>query len=250
MTKVSVPVSSSYYINNQGVSAPLACDPKPQVCEPKPEVCEEARAKSARPVDNQTSTYTSHEVPAKALSFTKRSSETNNAQRTTANSKPDVYADARVTRDGTAYAGAAMLKGRDESSGIEVEAFTGSVQVGLQNEAQVGMTRLGISSKDGSNSATMDIFTAQANAGFYNKDGSTGLNGGAMAVAVGVEGTASTGATGVTGGLSISAGVEGSVGVRDQDGDGYGEACLRVGLMFFTVGIQIEDPRGWGIWNW
>lgn len=204
------------------------------------------------PAQNDTQTYAQHESPAQAIAFTQRSEPTNNAQRTSATA-PAPYADAGVTDDGVAYAGVAAIKGRDANTGIEMEIYSASVQVGAQNEAQAGMARLGISSDSGANSASMDIFTAQAHAGIYNKDGSTGFNVGATAVAVGVEGTASTGASGVTGGVSIGVGAEYSAGVRDADGDGYGEIGLRGTLELgvgVTIGIQIEDPRGWGVWDY
>lgn len=208
---------------------------------------------SEEPAQNATQNYSSHESNPQAISFTQRSEPTNNAQRTSAISEPAPYADAGVTDDGVAYAGAAAIKGRDANTGIEMEIYSASVQVGAQNEAQVGMARLGISSDSGANNATMDIFTAQAHAGVYNKDGTTGINAGATAVAVGVEGTASTGASGVTGGVSIGVGAEYSAGVRDADGDGYGEIGLRGTLELgvgITIGIQIEDPRGWGVWDY
>ena len=228
----------------------MSLPPEPICQEPAPETltCEPNTESS-----DQTESYASHSSSPTAIAFTQRSAPTNNAQRTSATPQPAPYADAGVTDDGIAYAGVAMLKGRDERTGIEVEAFTGSVQVGAQNEAQVGMARLGVSSDDGSNNASMDIFTAQAHAGIYNKDGSTGLNVGATAVAIGVEGTASTGASGVTGGVSIGLGAEYSAGVRDADGDGYGEIGLRGTLELgvgVTIGLQIEDPRGWGVWDY
>lgn len=204
------------------------------------------------PTKNSAQSYAKHESSPQAIAFTQRSEATNNAQRTSAMA-PAPYADAGVTDDGIAYAGVAAIKGRDADSGIEMEIYSASVQVGAQNEAQAGMARLGISSDSGANSASMDIFTAQAHAGIYNKDGSTGINVGATAVAVGVEGTASTGASGVTGGVSIGVGAEYSAGIRDADGDGYGEIGLRGTLELgvgVTIGIQIEDPRGWGIWDY
>ncbi len=215
---------------------------------PEKPVPQEAQTPTSTPSKNKTQTYAEHESAPTAITFTQRSEATNNAQRTSSTS-PAPYADAGVTDDGIAYAGAAAIKGRDAKTGIEMEVFSASGQVGMQNEAQVGMARMGISSDSGANNATMDIFTAQAHAGFYNKDGSTGINVGATAVAVGVEGTASTGASGVTGGVSIGVGAEYSAGVRDADGDGYGEIALRGTLELgvgITLGIQIEDPRGWG----
>lgn len=166
-----------------------------------------------------------------------------NAGRTSSRENITPYADAGVTSTGdSAFAGAAMVKGRDGRSGIETEAFTVSGQVGAQTELQAGMARVGWSSNDGRQSAGMDIFTARANAGIHNVDGSVGLNAGLMATAISVEGTANWRGNSVTGGLSISAGAEGHVGIRDSDGDGKKELSVRVSLMFFTLGVGIESP--------
>lgn len=205
------------------------------------------------PAQDQTQTYSRHESNPQAVAFTQREEPTNSAQRTSAINTPAPYADAGVTDDGVAYAGVAALKGRDEKTGIEMEVFGASVQGGMQYEAQAGMMRLGVSSDSGANNASMEMITAQANMGYYNKDGSTGINAGATANVVGVEGTASTGASGVTGGVSIGVGAEFSAGVRDADGDGYGEIGLRGTLKLavgVTIGLQIEDPRGWGVWDY
>jgi hypothetical protein len=140
------------------------------------------------------------------------------------------------------FAGAAAVKGRDPNTGIEVDVLTVSGQVGLQSEVQAGMQRVGWSSDDGRQSVGMDVFTARANAGIHNVDGSTGLNVGAMAVAIGVEGTANYSGNSITGGLSFSAGAEGHIGVRDSDADGSGELSVRVSVMFFTIGFAIENP--------
>ncbi len=249
LTDPPAPLFTPIATDNTRVARPPLMSLPPEQIRSEPEaLCCEPETES----NDQTETYASHSSSPTAIAFTQHSGPTNNAQRTSAISTPAPYADAGVT-DEIAYAGVALIKGRDERTGIEIEAFTGSVQVGEQNEAQVGMARLGVSSDDGSNSASMDIFTAQIHGGVHNKDGSTGINGGATAVAIGVEGTASTGASGVTGGVSIGVGAEYSVGVRDADGDGYGEIGLRGTLelgLGVTIGIQIEDPRGWGVWDY
>ena len=166
-----------------------------------------------------------------------------NAQRTSGRAGIGPYAEAGTTSSGdSVYAGAAVLKGRDPVSGGEVEVLTVSGQVGLQNEVQAGMMRVGVSSDDGRQSATVEVLTARANIGIHNPDGSTGFNAGAMAVGGGVEGTANYSGNSITGGLSLSAGAEGYVGVRDSDGDGSKELSVRVSVMFFTVGFAIENP--------
>lgn len=153
------------------------------------------------------------------------------------------YADYGVTASGdSVFAGAAAIKGRDAKTGVEAEAFSVSGQLGMQSEAQAAMARVGWSSDDGRQNASMDIFTARANAGVYNTDGSVGLNLGASATAVGVEGTANYSGWSLTGGLAVSAGAEGHVGIRDSDKDGSKELSIRVSVMFFTVGVGLEWP--------
>jgi hypothetical protein len=169
-------------------------------------------------------------------------STVNNADRIR-NAPPAPYAHAGVTTSGdSVYAAAAAIKGRDARTGIETEIFSVSGQVGGENEVQAGMARIGVSSDSGTHSATMDIFTARASGGAHNADGSTGINAGAMATVVGIEGTTGYSGNSITGGLSFSAGAEGSIGVRDADGDGSSDLCARVSVMFFTLGACVESP--------
>lgn len=164
----------------------------------------------------------------------------NNAQRTTALDGVKPYASAGTTSSGSSvYAGVALLKGRDRS-GAEVEVLSASGQVGAQSELQVGLQR--VSGTRGSLTGSVDAFTARAQIGTQNDDGSTGFNIGATATAIGLEGTAG-GATSATYGVGAGVGLAGSVGVRDVDGDGKTEACLRASFGPVTVGVCVEDPR-------
>jgi hypothetical protein len=182
-------------------------------------------------------------APAEVFTYRQGSSTDSNNQRTSARTTPGPYADAGVTSSGdSVFAGAAAIKGRDPNTGIEAEIFTVSGQVGAQNEVQVGMARMGASSDDGRQSIGMDVFTARAMVGIHNPDGSVGLNAGAMATAIGIEGTANYSGNSITGGLSLSAGAEAHVGIRDSDGDGSSELSVRVSVMFFTIGFAIENP--------
>lgn len=166
-----------------------------------------------------------------------------NSQRTSQRIGLLPYADAGVTQSGdSVFAGVALLKGRDPNTGIEADVFTLSGQVGAQTEVQAGMLRLGASTDDGSKSVGMDIFTAKANLGIHNADGTTGINVGAQATIVGIEGTLGHGGYGVTGGLSVGVGAEASIGTGDSDHDGNSELSVRVGLLFFTVGVRLENP--------
>jgi hypothetical protein len=147
-----------------------------------------------------------------------------------------------VTSEGAHYVGVAALKGRDPT-GLELEVFTLSLQEGRQNEAQLGMARVGGAARDGSFAGSVEVFTAKANAGPHNSDGSRGLNVGAVATAVGLEGTWNGDYLSVTGGASVGVGGEISLGKRDADHDGRAEYCLRLSggaLAFFTAGVCIE----------
>ena len=166
----------------------------------------------------------------------------NNAQRTTERSGITHYAEAGVTGDfrDAVYAGVAALKGRDPRTGIEVEVFSASAQVGGENEAQVGMGRLGISGKHGS--LTAEVLTARAHGGAHNDDGSVGANSGLGASIVALEGTLVAGSDSLTFGLSAGAPSFGlSVGLRDIDHNGTVEKCFRVTAGPFTAGFCQED---------
>jgi hypothetical protein len=164
----------------------------------------------------------------------------NNAQRTSERSGVAPYAAAGKTAAGdSVYAGVALAKGRDPATGLEAEVLSASVQIGAQNELQVGLVRVGGSA--GILNGSVETMTARVNAGIHNDDGSTGLNLGAGATAIGSEVTVG-GATSVTFGLAVSAGAGASVGARDIDSDGRPELCARVSYREFTGGICLESP--------
>lgn len=154
------------------------------------------------------------------------------------------HAEAGTTPSGdSAYVTAAAIKGRDARSGIELEVFTASAQIGGQWELQAGAARVGASSDDGANSAGMEVFTARAAMGVHNADGSFGWNGGALATAIGAEGTLRLGtASSVTAGAAIGAGFEASLGIRDADRDNEPELCGRVVVGPVTAGLCVEMP--------
>jgi hypothetical protein len=93
----------------------------------------------------------------------------------------------------------------------------------------------------GALSGSVEAFTARANIGIHNDDGSTGFNVGAGVTAVGFEGTIG-GASRLTYGVAAGAGAGVSVGVRDVDRDGNGELCARVSIGPVTVGACLENP--------
>jgi hypothetical protein len=167
------------------------------------------------------------------------STASNNAQRT---SERDLapYADADATASGDSlFAGVALLKGRAPKSTGEVEVASLSGQIGAQTEVQLGFQRVG--GTHGALSGSVEIFTARANIGIHNDDGSTGFNVGAGVTAIGFEGSVGV-ATRLTYGVAAGLGAGASVGVRDVDGDGTRELCARVSLGPVTVGGCLEDP--------
>ena len=116
----------------------------------------------------------------------------NNAARTSSRTEFGAYAQAGRTAGGNGvFAGAAVHKTRDARSGTEVELVSASGQLGLQSEVQAAVSRAGVSGdvRGVHGSLAVDTLTARAHAGFRNDDGSLGMNVGAVATAVGVEGT-------------------------------------------------------------
>jgi len=168
------------------------------------------------------------------------SAANNNAQRTTERHGVAPYAAAGKAAAGdSGYAGVALVKGRDPKTGLEAEVLSASVQVGAQNEVQVGLVRVGGSV--GMLSGSVEAMTARANAGIHNDDGSTGFNVGAGATLIGSEATVGS-ANGLTFGLAASVGAGASVGGRDLDADGRAELCARVSYGPLTVGLCLESP--------
>lgn len=163
----------------------------------------------------------------------------NNAQRTSERNLAP-YANAGVTGSGDSlFAGVAVLKGSVPKSNGQVEAFTVSGQIGAQTEAQLGFQR--VAGAHGALGGGVEIFTARANIGIHNDDGSTGFNVGAGATAVGFEGSYG-GANSFSYGVAASVGASVSLGVRDVDRDGNSELCGRASIGPITVGICLENP--------
>jgi hypothetical protein len=134
-----------------------------------------------------------------------------NAERTSSRPGGSGYAEYGVTSGGEHYAGAAALKGRDPTR-LELEVLSASIPEGRQNEVQLGMARIGGSTSGGALSGSVDVFTAKANAGHHNSDGSHGFNLGAVATAVGAEVTLSPfDWLSLTGGASFGVGGEVSI---------------------------------------
>lgn len=165
----------------------------------------------------------------------------NNAERTRYRTSSEPYAGTGKHPSGdTVYAGAALIKNHDDKTGIDTEMFSASVQVGDQNEFQLGGLRL---TKSGSRGEIgVETLTARASGGIHNDDGSTGINLGDTATLLGAEGTLNLGhGNSVTLGVSCSLGSMRSVGIRDQDGDGRKELCVKGSHALLTRGFCIEE---------
>lgn len=132
-----------------------------------------------------------------------------------------------------------MLKGVPPKSSGEVELLSVSGQIGAQTEVQLGFQR--VAGTLGVLSGSVETFTARANIGIHNDDGSTGFNVGAGVTAVGLEGSVG-GATRLTYGVAGGMGVGVSVGLRDIDDDGNSELCARGSYGPVTVGFCLENP--------
>ena len=150
------------------------------------------------------------------------------------------YVQAGWTHDGgSAFVGVALAKGQ-LLRGMEEEVASASVQVGRQNEAQVGFVRAGVQGAAASLSG--EGLTAAAHAGVDNADGSVGLNVGATASWASVEATVKHAGSSVTLGASAGGGLEGHVGVRDDDKDGRVELCGRLAAGPVILGACVEMP--------
>jgi hypothetical protein len=213
-------------------SSPAQCSANSsQVEPPAPSAPAVAKLVSAAPPPPSVLPPTAPSPPA--------STANNNAQRTTERDLAP-YADANVTASGdSVYAGVALLKGSVPNSGGDVEVLSVSGQIGAQVEVQLGLQR--VAGTRGALSGSVEAFTARANIGVHNDDGSTGFNVGAGVTAVGFEGTVG-GASRLTYGVAAGLGAGVSVGVRDVDRDGSGELCARVSLGPVTVGLCVENP--------
>jgi hypothetical protein len=130
------------------------------------------------------------------------------------------------------------------ADGVEVEIFAASARITADDVVvQGGMAKIEVGTDDRAHTASLENFTFKATAGRTNADGSKGINAGASATVIGVEGTTTfLGASSVTGGLSVGVGAEVAVGTRDFDKDSSPELCARVSLLFFTAGLCVENP--------
>ena len=126
--------------------------------------------------------------------------------------------------------------------GTNAEVGTASVQWGKQNDAQLVGLRSTIAVNRGGYglSVTTDAGVIRANFGEDNDDGSVGGNIGSGVELAGGEATVTTPAGSLTYGLSVSASLSGSMGVRDADHDGDPEYCAKFSIPAVTLGACVE----------
>lgn len=162
----------------------------------------------------------------------------NNAQRTAAMKVTGGHADAGITSSGdSVYASVAGIKGRTPDANVEV--LSASVQVGSQNEAQVGLARVAMSSEFVS--GDVRTLEAECHAGIHNPDGSVGINAGYSASFIAAELTVGTPALSLTVAGALGDGEETSVGLRDANHNGNVELCFRRSVSkFIVVGACVE----------
>jgi hypothetical protein len=150
------------------------------------------------------------------------------------------YVTAGRTHDGKSeFSSAAVLHGTT-AEGVAGEIASVSIQGGEQTEVQATAVRLGVRGQNAD--ATIEAFTASAHIGIENSDGSRGFNAGASATAAGAEVTVKRDGSSATIGVVAGAGGEAHVGLRDADGDGRVELCVRLGAMFLIAGGCYESP--------
>lgn len=135
-----------------------------------------------------------------------------------------------------------LTGGRDPKTGVTARVVDGSLEVGLQNTADIELAGVGWSNEDGTKNVHLDTIAGNAHAGFFNDDGSVGVNVGASFTIIGVEGTFVHDGWGGTLGVAAGFGPEFHAGVHDSDGDGAGELSIKVGLKIVTLGINVEWP--------
>ena len=137
--------------------------------------------------------------------------------------------------------------------GVDASVLAGSILWNAQQATlEAKMFDMQVASRDGRWTVSVENFSTKLNVGTQNPDGSVGVNVGAAATVVGVEGTFSHSGWSVTVGVGAGAGSEVSVGIRDQDRDGQPEFCGRGSVGVLTIGLcaEIVQPDEPGRTRW
>jgi hypothetical protein len=168
-----------------------------------------------------------------------------------------LYGDSGFDSDGTAYAGAALLHGRDPVTGFSADVAAVSVSAGGQAEIDLTGLSIGVTGScavagcatgdQGHDEVVIEGLTAGAAVGSHNPDGSVGFNASAGASLVSAHATVNVRGSSVTLGTSVSVSAGFSIGTRDSDGDGATEYCVAASIPGAPAsgGACIEAPRGW-----
>jgi hypothetical protein len=148
------------------------------------------------------------------------------------------YADAGITEDGSAYADGALLFGSKFDT--ELSIGLASLQLGEQSEAQATLFAESTHGDDGTTTTFRDM-SLTVGGGVHNSDGSTGLNLNADTSILTAEVDQDLGdGNRISVGVHVGAGVGGSLGTSDIDGDGHTEYCMRVSAFGMTAGGCLE----------
>jgi hypothetical protein len=223
----STPSAHDYTCNNDDDQLPLGprCEPESSTTQHEME-CEEPPGLSQALVTEY---------------MAKSSVGNNNAERVAQTPIELGHAETGTTANGSSFASAALLYGKMGDLSLEVASC--SVQAGAQTEAQCALFRVTRQDPAGG-SETSEVLSAKLGTGTHNKDGSVGANVSAGAALYGFETTTSIGAGSATLGVSAGPAIDVSYGVRDSDGDGALERCLRAGAVA-VGGDCVEELSGW-----
>jgi hypothetical protein len=137
--------------------------------------------------------------------------------------------------------------------GVDASVLAGSILWNAEQATlQAKMFDMQVASRDGRWTGSVENLSTRLSVGTQNPDGSVGVNVGAAATVVGVEGTFSHSGWSVTVGVGAGAGNEVSLGIRDQDRDGEPELCGRGGVGALTIGLcaEILQPDEPGRTRW
>jgi hypothetical protein len=157
------------------------------------------------------------------------------------------YGDSGFESDGTAYAEAALVHGRNPDTGFIADMAAVSARAGGQAEVEVTGLRIGVTGDEGRDELLLEGLTAGGAVGSHNPDGSVGFNASVGASLASARATVNVRGSSVTLGTSVSVSAGFSVGKRDSDTDGVTEYCVSASIPGAPVsgGVCVEAPRGW-----
>ncbi len=209
---------------------------------PKPEKCEAPPNRSLTPPAPPASAEPSPSPRAVDLLVSRaRRPSAADSPSDRAGSRPlSSQADAGVTQSGDRFADVAVRRGVT-ARGDTVEFMCANAQGGGHNE--VSVTGLRLQSRDGKAAASSELFTAKATVSTRMLPGCEGPHVAAGVTAAQSEFSYRANAAEETSlAVSAGAGFEAGMCVRDKDGDGVPEVCIRVGAGPFTL-TDCSEPQ-------